>query len=119
MDLEEWKDIPGYNGEYQVSNLGRIKSWLKRAKGGVGLIGKIKSINTTSMKYPIVSLKGVNILVANIVADSFLPPRPTGMRLAYKDEDRFNCKAENLYWKDYTAERRRMLTGQLNLFDPV
>ena len=26
MDDEIWKDIPGYEGAYQCSNLGRIKS---------------------------------------------------------------------------------------------
>lgn len=25
--MEEWRDIKGYEGLYQVSNLGRIKSW--------------------------------------------------------------------------------------------
>jgi len=24
--IEEWRDIPGYEGSYQVSNLGRVKS---------------------------------------------------------------------------------------------
>jgi len=29
---EVWKDIPGYNGEYQISNLGRVKSLKRNAK---------------------------------------------------------------------------------------
>lgn len=29
MEKEIWKDIPGYNGYYQVSNLGKVKSLRK------------------------------------------------------------------------------------------
>lgn len=31
-DKEEWKDIKGYEGLYQVSNLGRIKSVERKVK---------------------------------------------------------------------------------------
>jgi hypothetical protein len=27
--MEEWRDIPGYEGRYQVSNMGRVKSFEK------------------------------------------------------------------------------------------
>ena len=30
---EIWKDIPGYEGKYQVSNMGRIKSLQRTVKG--------------------------------------------------------------------------------------
>ena len=33
MNDEEWKDIPGYEGLYQASNLGRIKSIDRYVKG--------------------------------------------------------------------------------------
>ena len=45
---EVWKDIPGYEGLYQVSNLGRVKSlphWIQRRNvltGGVSKVSKIK-----------------------------------------------------------------------------
>lgn len=32
-DKEIWKDIPGYEGEYQASNLGRIKSLERKTRG--------------------------------------------------------------------------------------
>lgn len=30
---EEWKAVEGYDGKYEVSNLGRIKSYYKKEKG--------------------------------------------------------------------------------------
>ena len=33
MNKEEWRDIEGYEGEYQVSNLGRIMSLKYNKKG--------------------------------------------------------------------------------------
>ena len=33
---EEWKDIKGYEGLYQISNLGRVKSLSKTRKDKVG-----------------------------------------------------------------------------------
>lgn len=35
MEKEIWKDIPGYNGYYQVSNLGKVKSLRKNLKAGL------------------------------------------------------------------------------------
>ena len=41
---EVWKDVPGYEGLYQVSNLGRVKSLPIRQSGISGcLIGKNKT----------------------------------------------------------------------------
>ena len=35
MENEIWKDIPGYDGYYQVSNFGRVKSLRKVLKAGL------------------------------------------------------------------------------------
>ena len=34
--VEEWKDIPGYEGYYQISNLGRVKSVPRIIKNNAG-----------------------------------------------------------------------------------
>ena len=53
---EEWKDIVGYEGLYQVSNLGRIKSLttskiLKQHKVGKGYLGVTLSKNSIQKYY--------------------------------------------------------------------
>ena len=43
MEKETWKDIPNYEGVYQVSNLGRIRSldrYVTRGKSGFFKIGR-------------------------------------------------------------------------------
>ena len=47
MEKEIWKDIPDYEGIYQVSNLGRIKSldrYVKRGKSGFFKEGQIQKL---------------------------------------------------------------------------
>ena len=44
MDMEEFKDIKGYEGKYQVSNLGRVKSlWYQHGNIIKCCNGKLKS----------------------------------------------------------------------------
>lgn len=33
MITEEWRRIPGYDAQYEVSNFGEVRSWGPRAKG--------------------------------------------------------------------------------------
>ena len=40
MEQEVWKDIPGYEGEYQASTLGRIKSLARKIQGRNWSTGK-------------------------------------------------------------------------------
>ena len=71
MEMEIWRDIPNYNGEYQVSNLGRVKS-LKFGKerlfnGSLDISGYIK-----------VTLNRKTFKVHQLVAIAFLNHRPCG-----------------------------------------
>lgn len=40
MDNEVWKDIPGYEGRYQVSNMGRVKSMKRKVRGRCHFTGE-------------------------------------------------------------------------------
>ena len=54
MEKEIWKDIPDYEGIYQVSNLGRIKSldrYVKRGKSGFFKEGQIQKLQNKLGKY--------------------------------------------------------------------
>ncbi len=100
--MEVWKDIKGYEGLYQVSDLGRIKSLSRVCLRGYLLPEKI--LKTWFDKgYECVSLvkdrNRRNFKVHRLVIESFNPV--IGMEKLdcnHKDEDKTNNRLENLEW---------------------
>lgn len=60
MDREEWADIKGYEGAYQISNLGRVKSLTRAVKFSDGRTrtfqSKIIPQRLSGKGYPMVAL---------------------------------------------------------------
>lgn len=104
---EEWKPIPGYEGLYSVSNLGRVKSHDRYVKSHhqQKLMFRPERIlkphrNFTHWFVTLYDADGLfrNAHVGGLVAHAFLP-NPTGsQKVSYKDGDRANNKASNLQW---------------------
>lgn len=77
---EIWKDIPNYEGLYQVSNLGRVKSLERKVVNGIGTYRVVKERILKEGKhqfgYPYVNLskfsKSKVLLVHQLVAVAFL-----------------------------------------------
>ena len=99
MQQEIWKDIEGYEGLYQVSNLGRVKSlgfdkWHK---------GRLIKAHFDGLKhYLFVQLykNGVckKINVHRLVATAFVPNPNNLPQVNHKDEGKTNNQADNLEW---------------------
>ena len=72
--MEEWKDITDYEKEYQISNLGRVRS--KRNLNG-SWVGRIKAQRLSNCGYSNVLLskhqKHKVISVHRLVAQQFIP----------------------------------------------
>lgn len=97
MDKEIWKDIIGYEGLYQVSNLGRIKSL------NFNHTKKEKIINPrTGNRYYMIALykNGVrkDCLLHRIVAENFIENKESKPYVNHKDENCFNNNVNNLMW---------------------
>lgn len=94
---EIWKDIEEYEGIYQVSNLGRVKS-LKFGKEKI-----IKGRNN-SMGYLYVALckegKIKYFRVHRLVASAFIPNSNNLFEVNHKDENPLNNRIDNLEWCD-------------------
>lgn len=90
-----WKSIPTYEGHYEVSSAGQVRS----VKGGRRL-GKILSAPKTHDGYPRVTLKkdgvSVSYTVHVLIATAFLGPRPKGKQVDHKDGNKDNASVENL-----------------------
>ena len=104
---EIWKDIKNYEGLYQISNLGRIKSlrtfnsftktYYNREKI---LKGKIDTNG-----YVMVCLCKENkkyIRVHRLVAETFIPNFKNYPIINHKDENKKNNRVDNLEWCTYT-----------------
>lgn len=104
--MVEWRDIPGYEGYYQVSNLGDIRSVTRVVirSDGVNQIRNGRSIpkKMNNDGYLIVRLSkdakrkqfGVHVLVAL----AFVPGYFDGAEVNHRDCDRTNNVPENLEW---------------------
>lgn len=67
--MEVWKDIPGYEGRYQVSNLGRVKSLDYMHTGKP----KVMKLTVCKTGYLSIELKGKPYRVHRLVASVFVP----------------------------------------------
>jgi len=96
---EVWKDIPGYEGIYQASNTGKIKSLPRMCGKFHKEPGRIL-IASEQNGYPRVALckdgKGKNFKVHKLVALTFLGPRPEGQEVMHLDGNKKNPELPNL-----------------------
>lgn len=89
---ENWKAVPGYGGLYEVSDLGRVRSY---ARGTARLLRP----GIASHGYPTVALgRGKSRTVHSLVAEAFLGPRPAGQEVCHRDGDRANPALSNLVY---------------------
>ncbi len=98
---EIWKDIEGFEGYYQVSNLGRVRS-VERIGCNNRYYDSIIRKQSLSRGYPIVSLSKdgnkIHRYVHILVARAFVPNPNNFPQVGHKDETRTNNRADNLEW---------------------
>lgn len=103
---EIWKDIPGWEGLYQVSNMGRVKSLPRMMNGPYGkqsLQGRILSSRANSrFKHQFVHLcrDGFEekFYVHRLVLTVFKGPCPIGLECRHLDGNATNNHLNNLVW---------------------
>lgn len=102
--MELWRDIRGYEGLYQVSNYGRVKSLDRMVKGRCGGLqlkrGKIMILEKSRNGYIRVSLKKdgryKHHSVHRLVYGAFIGEIPDGMQVNHINEKKEDNRLENL-----------------------
>ena len=105
MENEVWKDIEGYEGRYQVSNIGRVRSLSlgKIAKFRPEHHGRVLKPYLTRYGYYVVDLfydtnKKRHHLVHRLVAQAFIPNPDNLPQINHKNEIKTDNRVENLEW---------------------
>lgn len=97
MKNEEWRDIKGYDGKYQISNTGRVKSIDYRNTG----TSKELSLKCNRGYFEVELCKdgkGKFFKVHRLVAIAFLPNPQNLPCVNHKDENPSNNHVDNLEW---------------------
>jgi hypothetical protein len=108
---EQWADIPGYVGSYQISNRGRVQS-LNRVITAVNQVGpysypikgRLLVVKTHQSGHMVVRLskpgeKRKELAVHRLVAAAFVDGQQPGWIVIHKDSNKENYEANNLEWK--------------------
>lgn len=109
MTEEIWRPIVGYEGLYEVSSYGRVRSldkYVKSKSESYRLIkGKILIGSITKDGYArcLIRVNGVgrSYFVHKLVADAFLSNPDNLPEVNHRDEDKINNRVDNLEWCDH------------------
>ena len=121
LSCEIWKDIEGFEGKYQVSNKGRIKSLCFRTP-------RILRLCKDKTNYLRVALQGKNFIrnaaVHRLVAESFIPNPENKPIVNHIDGNKQNNCVENLEWATYQensdhAWKTGLLKPRKGIHNPV
>lgn len=117
---ETWKPIPKWEGYYEVSDQGRVRSLDRVIDDVLGRPnprpGRILRTYPDSSGYPTVRLKDRGRFkrsrVHSIVLSAFVSPRPPGYHGCHNDGDKGNNKLSNLRWDTPASnEQDKLLHG--------
>lgn len=110
--MEQWKDVLGYEGRYQVSDKGNVRSVDRCvravAKNGVEYSRQVKGVVLScgySRGYKIVHLHPQGTVAVHLlVARAFV--QGAGAQVNHKDGVKANCQASNLEWVSASENQR-------------
>lgn len=115
MQIEVWRDVKGYEGKYQVSNLGRVKSLNYHRENKE----KIMIGNKVGRGYKRVLLskngKTKNFLIHRLVYTAFVGNVPDGFQIDHRDNNPENNRLDNLQLLTVSENIKKIYIDNPNL----
>lgn len=114
---EIWKDISGFEGLYQISSHGRLKSFHREKCGTI-----LKNNNSKGDYIRRVLKKdkvGIHVSIHRIVAQEFIPNPLNKSQVNHKDCDRQNNHVENLEWVTGSENIRHAVKMKPSMLDGI
>ena len=122
---EEWRDVVGYKGLYQVSSLGNVRSLPREVKGKVNIVQNLKGrvlkqgeIKSSAGTYLAVSLSkngnSKTFRVHKLVCTAFHGAMAHNHHVDHIDDDKHNNRADNLEWltaRKNVSKAHRQVSG--------
>lgn len=117
--MENWKSIVGYEGLYEVSNTGLVRSLNYNHTGMAKLL---KPRNNRGYLVVVLCKDGIHkhMFVHRLVAEAFIPNPNKLETINHKDEDKTNNAAGNLEWlswmdnSNYGTRNKRIAEANVN-----
>lgn len=110
---EAWKSIRNYEGYYEVSTRGRVRS-LDRTISGKFYKGGLKSLYKDKNGYFYVVLTkdmiSTKFAVHRLVADAFIPNPDNKREIDHKNTNRSDSRVENLRWVTHKENMNNAIT---------
>lgn len=106
MTAARWRPVPDYEGRYDVSDIGEVRSIPRTDRLGRSQGGLVLKQHARKSGHRTVVLYGSDgrrtMLVHTLVATAFICPRPTGLEVCHGDGDPRNNRVSNLRWDTHS-----------------
>lgn len=123
-NIEIWKDVVGYEGYYEVSNIGRVRSLERVVVDGSTRGYRLRALCNDGLGYKHVSLsknrKNRTIKVHRLVAQAFIPNPENKPHIDHINTIRDDNRVENLRWVTPKENSQNKITRKrLEIFNEV